>query len=88
MIRADGFNGIAAIIWAADTRTTRGKSNDGRRFADTLDKSQKTVGAVMCIVDQNSGKRFSIGRTTAGNSEAQTFFENVPPKICLLYCSA
>jgi hypothetical protein len=67
MIRAAGSNGIAAITWAAACRRkTHGRSNAGRRFAATCDKSRRIANPAICCVARGNVRHCFTGLTTAG----------------------
>src|SRR4051812_42852962 len=68
-IRAAGFNGTAAITWAAATRTTRGRSGAGRPFAATSGRSRRIARRAISPADGASARRCCTGPTTAARSE-------------------
>lgn len=61
----DGSSGTADIIWADAAQMTSGKSRDGKRYSGTLPKFVKTAKKAISTVDQDKGRLFCIGLTTA-----------------------
>jgi len=69
MIRVAGSNGIVDITWAEDMRMMRGRSKDGKLFADTMRLFKNTAFRTILIAEENNDKRFCIGPMTAGKFE-------------------
>ena len=66
-IRAAGFNGIAAITWAADyLQKMSGKLSVGLQLNGTSPRSEKIASVAIGIAGSANGRPFSIGPMTAG----------------------
>ena len=69
-IRAAGFNGIAAITWAADyLQKMSGKLSVGLQLNGTSPRLEKTVSGAIGTAGHGKNRLFSIGLMTAGKCE-------------------
>jgi hypothetical protein len=71
-IRAAGSNGTAATTWGDEcSKRTLARSNVGKQFAVTCVSFNFRASPVICGVADGNGRRYSIGPTTAANSDRQ-----------------